>query len=271
MDTDTQAGHRVEAEILTAGDVRLLVDGELATVVLDRPTRRNAMTPSSWAALAAVPDLLPAEVRVVLVRSEGPVFCAGIDLRMASPEGVPGEPSIAQIAKGSDTEIQVWIETLQQAHTWLADPRWITVAAVQGAAVGAGFQLALGADIRVVADDARFCMRESALGLVPDLTGTGTLHRLVGYGRALDLCTTARWVDAAEADRLGLVNQLVPVAELPAAALEMCRSVLANSTDAVRSIKELLLGAAGRDFAEQNRMERVLQVPLLRAMGTAIG
>jgi enoyl-CoA hydratase/carnithine racemase len=149
----------------------------------------------------------------------------------------------------------------------LTDPRWITVAAVQGAAVGAGFQLALAADLRVIADDARFCMRETALGLVPDLTGTGTLHRLVGYGRALDLCATARWVEAAEAAQLGLAARVVPSDQLLTAAGELCAALLANSAAAVRSVKELLLGAAERDFAAQNRAERVKQVPLLRAMG----
>jgi enoyl-CoA hydratase/carnithine racemase len=271
MDTDTKAGLVVDAAVLAAGDVRLHVDGELATVVLDRPSRRNAMTPSSWAALAAVPELLPEQVRVVLVRGEGPVFCAGIDLRMATADGVPGEPSIAGIARGSDTDIEAWVENLQRAHTWLADPRWITVAAVQGAAVGAGFQLALAADLRVIADDARFCMREVALGLVPDLTGSATLLRLVGYGRALDLCATARWVDAAEAAQLGLATRVVPADRLLPAAAELCGTLLANSTAAVRSVKELLIGAAVRDFAAQNHAERVTQVPLLRAMGAAIG
>jgi enoyl-CoA hydratase/carnithine racemase len=267
METVTQAGERIESELLDAGDVRLHVDGPLATVVLDRPSRRNAMTPSSWAALAAVPELLPEQVRVVLVRGTGPVFCAGIDLRLATPDGIAGEVSIAEVAQRDDAAIESWIENLQRAHTWLTDPRWITVAAVQGAAVGAGFQLALAADLRVIADDARFCMRETALGLVPDLTGTGTLHRLVGYGRALDLCATARWVEAAEAAQLGLAARVVPSDQLLTAAGELCAALLANSAAAVRSVKELLLGAAERDFAAQNRAERVKQVPLLRAMG----
>jgi enoyl-CoA hydratase/carnithine racemase len=271
METVTQTGSRVESEILAAGNVRLHVDDALATVVLDLPGRRNAMTPSRWAALAAVPELLPPEVRVVLVRGEGPVFCAGIDLRMVSGEGAPEAGSILDLARGTDEQIASWIEVQQRAHTWLADPRWITVAAVQGAAVGAGFQLALAADLRVIAEDARFCMREAALGLVPDLTGTGTLHRLVGYGRALDLCATARWVDAREAAELGLAVRVVPNDELQASATELCNTLLANSPAAVRSVKQLLLGAGERDLAAQSRAERLTQVPLLRALAGAPG
>jgi enoyl-CoA hydratase/carnithine racemase len=271
METVTQTGSRVSAELLAAGDVRLHVDDALATVVLDLPGRRNAMTPSRWAALAAVPDLLPPEVRVVLLRAEGPVFCAGIDLRMVSGEGVPGAGSILELARGSDAEIAGWIEVQQRAHTWMSDPRWITVAAVQGAAVGAGFQLALAADLRVIADDARFCMRETALGLVPDLTGTGALHRLVGYSRALDLCATARWMDAREAAEMGLAVRVVPAEELLPAATDLCNALLANSPAAVRSVKQLLLGAGERDHVAQNRAERETQVPLLRALGAPAG
>lgn len=270
MDLITDSGKAIDSDVLAAGDVRLHVDGALATVVLDRAARRNAMTPSSWAALAAVPELLPDEVRVVLIRGEGPVFCAGLDLRMATLEGVPGEKSLAQVTTGTDAEIDSWIAGLQEAHSWLFDPRWITVAAVQGSAVGAGFQLALAADIRVIATDARFCMREPALGLVPDLIGTATLHRCVGYAHALELCASARWVDAQEAMRIGLATRLVEPAELASAAAQMCAGLLGNSAPAVRGVKDLMLGAAGRDMAEQAAAERVAQVPLLRAMAAGI-
>ena len=79
---------------------------------------------------------------------------------------------------------------------------------MQGAAVGAGFQLALACDLRVCSTDARFSMRETSLGLVPDLTGTHPLVRAVGYARALEICVTGRWVDAAEALSLGLATSV---------------------------------------------------------------
>jgi enoyl-CoA hydratase/carnithine racemase len=264
-----QAGE-VRNDVLAAGHVRLFVEGPLATVVLDLPERRNAMTPSRWAALAAVPDLLPADVVVVLVRGEGATFCAGLDLRLAGPDGVPGEQSIPDVAALGEQGIQDWIEVQQRAHTWLADPRWISVAAIQGAAVGAGFQLALAADVRVVATDARFCMKEVALGLVPDVTGTATLYRAVGYSRALELSASARWIDAAEAMSMGLAVRVVEPDSLATAAAEVCAGFTANPPAAVRAVKQLMLGAAGRSQAEQVAAERAAQVPLLQALAARI-
>jgi len=269
MSAEAEAGE-VRNDVLDAGHVRLFVEGPLATVVLNLPERRNAMTPSRWAALAKVPDLLPDDVAVVLVRGEGATFCAGLDLRLATVEGVPGEGSIKEVAALSDQGIQDWIEVQQRAHTWLSDPRWISVAAVQGAAVGAGFQLALAADIRVIATDARFCMKEAALGLVPDVTGTATLYRAVGYPRALELCASARWIDADEAMALGLALRMVAPEDLAKAAAEVCASFTGNAVGAVRGVKQLMLGAAGRSQADQCAAERATQVPLLRAMAGLI-
>lgn len=265
--TTTQAT-RITADVLDAGNVLLEVTGALATVTLNRPDRRNAMTPSLWAALNAVPGLLPSDVRVVIVRGNGTVFCAGIDLRMIG-EGVPGETSLRDVVSRDDAGIKDWIADLQRSLHWLADPRWVTIAAVQGGAVGGGFQLALAADMRVLAADARLCMKETALGLVPDLTGTQTLLRAVGYPKALELCATARWVDAAEADKLGLANAVVGVDELDAAALALAEQVLACSAPAVRGVKELLIEAWLREPAEAHRAERTTQVALLRSVGGA--
>jgi enoyl-CoA hydratase/carnithine racemase len=261
----------VKSEVLTTGGIRLEVDGALATVVLDRADRRNAMTPSMWLALGAVPSLLPDGVRVVVVRGEGVTFCAGLDLRLASTEGVPGEGSLASILDGKDAagiaeQIGIW----QQGFLWMRDPRWITIAAVQGAAVGGGFQLALSPDLLVAADDAKFCMKENALGLIPDLTGTKSLSDRVGYSRALEICATSRWVDAAEAGRLGIAQYVVPVAELESATAALVASLLATVPAPGVAVKELLLGADRRDVAAQARAERETQVPLIRAMTARI-
>ena len=106
------------------------------------------------------------------------------------------------------------IATWQEGFTWLRVPTFVSIAAVRGAAVGAGFQLALACDLRVLADDARFCMQEPLLGLVPDLTGTKPLVDLVGYSRALEICATTRWVAADEAREIGLATAVVPGDEL---------------------------------------------------------
>jgi enoyl-CoA hydratase/carnithine racemase len=142
----------------------------------------------------------------------------------------------------------------------------VSIAAVQGSAVGAGFQLALACDIRIAADDARFAMREPALGLVPDLGGTAALVDAVGFARAVEICATARWVDAAEAERIGLVQAVVPPTELAAAVDTLAEAVLANPPGAVRATRALLATAASRDRPEQRAAERSAQGDRLRAL-----
>ena len=178
--------------------------GLVATITLDRPEVRNAQTPAMWRALAAIGEQLPDDVRVVVVRGDGPSFSAGLDRGMLDPQGADGE-TVAGAAHGRDEEIAETIDAFQRGFTWLRDPRFVSVAAVQGHAIGAGFQLALACDLRVRRRRRAFCMKESALGLVPDLTGTKPLVDSVGYARALEICATARMVGAAEAvrDRAG--------------------------------------------------------------------
>jgi enoyl-CoA hydratase/carnithine racemase len=156
------------------------------------------------------------------------------------------------------------IEVYQRGFTFLRDPRFISIAAVHGHAVGAGFQLALSCDLRVVADDALFCMKESALGLVPDLTGTKPLVESVGYARALEICATARMVGAAEAVDIGLALTAVPAEELDATVADLVAALTAALPGAVSETKALLLGAAQRDLDEQRRLERVAQVRRFR-------
>ncbi len=142
--------------------------GAVATVTLDRPQRRNAMTPSMWWGLASIGASLPPDVRVVIVRGEGPSFCAGLDRRLLMGEGVPGEDPFPDF---TDPAFEEWIASVQEGFTWLRRPDFVTIAAVRGHAIGGGFQLALSCDIRIIADDAKLCMKEPALGLVPDLSG----------------------------------------------------------------------------------------------------
>ena len=119
------------------------------------------------------------------------------------------------------------IAGFQAAFTWLRRPSLVTIAAVQGHAIGAGFQLALNCDMRVLADDARFSMAEVTLGLVPDLGGTKRLTELVGYARALEICVTGRRLAADEAERIGLATVVVPAAELDGAVADLAAAVLA--------------------------------------------
>nr|WP_205807668.1 enoyl-CoA hydratase/isomerase family protein [Micromonospora sp. HNM0581] len=236
-------------------------DGPVATVTLCRPDVLNAQTPATWRAMSDFSRELPGDVRVVVVRGEGRAFSAGLDLSVAAASG-PG--SFAALATLPEQQCADKIADYQAGFTWLHRPDIISIAAVQGHAIGAGFQLALACDLRVLAEDAKFSMAEVTLGLVPDLAGTRRLVELVGYSRALEICATGRRLDAAEADRIGLATLVVPGAELDDAVRDLTAGLLAHHRDAVIEIKALLAGAAGRTHAAQQRAEREAQTRRLR-------
>jgi enoyl-CoA hydratase/carnithine racemase len=231
------------------------------TITLDRPARRNAMTPAMWHGLAAIGRALPPAVRVVVVRGAGPSFSAGIDLRLFSPEGVPGEDPLMN---PSSPGFEEWIASCQQGYSWLHSPDIVSVAAVQGHAIGGGFQLALACDLRILADDAQLSMKEPQLGLVPDLTGTKPLVDIAGLPRSLELCLTGRTVGAAEAARLRLAELVVPGAELDGAVSDLVAALLTVEPAVARATKELLSQAPGHDAAAQAAAERRIQAELQR-------
>ena len=225
---------------------------------------RNAQTPATWRALAAVGEAVRShQPRVVVLRAEGPSFSAGLDRAMFTT-GLPGEPSLVEVAAAGD--VDATIAEFQAAFTWWREVDAITVAAVQGHAVGAGFQLALACDLRLVADDASFRMAETSLGLVPDLAGTGPLVDLVGYPRALEICVTGRPVGAEEAVRLGLAEAMVPGDALPGTTDALVEALTTAPAGAVVATKHLLGGAVGGSRDDRLAGERAAQTSRLRAL-----
>jgi enoyl-CoA hydratase/carnithine racemase len=213
-----------------------------------------------------VADTLPGTVRVVVLRGEGTSFSAGLDRAMFSADGVAGAPGVLALARGPADQATGQIAAWQRAFDWTSRPALVSVAAVHGHAIGAGFQFALGADIRIVADDTQFTMAEPTLGLVPDLGGTKRLVDLVGYSRAAEICLTGRRVGAAEALAIGLASKVVPLADLDAAVEQTVAALLAVNRDAAAETKALLLAAAGRTQPEQEAAERDAQYRRLRAL-----
>lgn len=265
--------------------LRLDIDGAVATITLSRPERRNAMTPSMWRGLAGIGASLPADVRVVLVRGDGPSFSAGIDLRLLSSPGgsddgggpsgedgaSDGVPADDRLADPTGDGFDGWLADCQAGYLWLRDPSIVSVAVVQGHAIGAGFQLALACDLRVLADDATLCMKEPALGLVPDLTGTKPLVDIVGLPRAIEICLTARTVTAVEAAELRLAEIVVPVAELDDCVRDLVAALLATDPAAARATKDLLARAPGHSLHQQAAAERFAQIRLQRARRGPLG
>jgi enoyl-CoA hydratase/carnithine racemase len=250
-------------ELRSAG-LRFSVEGATAQIVLCAPERRNSQTPAMWRALAALGRAMPEEVRVVILRGEGPSFSAGLDRSMLNTD-VEVE-TVRDLLGSTDIAAARTIGEYQQGFLFLRDPNFISIAAVQGHAVGAGFQLALACDIRIVADNAIFCMKEPALGLVPDLTGLRPLVRQVGYARALEVCVRSRNIDAQEAGMLGLAHSVVPVDDLASEVDAFVTSVLRSDTEAVRETKRLLQSAEVFDLEHQRVLESAAQVRRLHAV-----
>jgi enoyl-CoA hydratase/carnithine racemase len=240
------------------GWVRTARDGAVLTVTLDRPDRLNAQTPATWAALAAVGAALDDGVRVVVVRGEGRSFSAGLDRSLFSTD--PGTAGgLGELGRLPAEETQERIRRYQGGFRWLRSPGVVSIAAVQGHAIGAGAQLALACDLRVLTEDADLRLPEATLGLVPDLTGTSTLTELVGYSRAMEICLTGRPVPAAEALALGLANAVVPADALDGAVGALVAAITAAPVGASRETAALVRSAVRNDPETQDAAERAAQ------------
>lgn len=234
--------------------VTVTVDGGVADVRLNRPDKINALDPAMFSAIVEAGEALKhdAGVRAVVLSGEGRGFCAGLDFAsfqaMAGGDGMgDGGGSIA------DTGGRMTHLGQQAAWVWTEVPVPV-IAAVHGACLGGGLQVALGADLRIVAPDAKLSVLEIRWGLTPDMTATITLPRLVGIDVAKELTWTGRTVDGEEAVRIGLATRLA--ADPRTAALALAAELAAKSPDAIRAGKRLFDPAAERSLADQLAVER---------------
>jgi enoyl-CoA hydratase/carnithine racemase len=249
--------------------VRIERDDNILRVTLTNPDARNAQTPATWRRLASIPDLLDDSVRAVVLSAEGKSFSAGLDRRMLTPDGVPGEESLLTLSSRPTAELDDFIQQAQAAFVWWRTVPQVTVALVQGHAIGAGFQLALACDFMIVGDDAQLAMRETSLGLVPDLGGTQPLADRVGYSRAFEICARGRIVGADEAVRLGIAIDQVPVGEWDAYVADFLAPIIAALPGAVSGLKSLLNGAAADP--DQPARERRAQIERLIELRALLG
>ncbi|MER6988100.1 enoyl-CoA hydratase/isomerase family protein [Saccharopolyspora hirsuta] len=262
----------VDADLLDRGGVGLTIRGRRATITLNRPDKLNAQTPHTWQALREIGRCLGAEVRVVVLRGAGRAFSAGLDRRLFTAAEVDGAPGLVSLAQRPTEQADAEIAGFQQGFSWLREPDRVTIASVRGHAIGAGFQLALACDLRVVAAGASFRMAETGLGLVPDLGGTLPLVRTVGYARAVEICLTGREILADEALRLGLVNAVVEPDRLDAATDELAEVVARPPLGAVRETLALLVQAdEAVDPEQQLAAERAAQLRRIAEMAARPG
>jgi enoyl-CoA hydratase/carnithine racemase len=220
--------------------IRYGVHDGVATIELARPDKRNAINAQMFGELGDAAERAAADpgIRAVLVKAQGSVFCAGIDVTL-----------LGQLSGTRGARFRSFVRTAQRPYQLLAQMDKPSVAAIQGHAMGAGFQLALACDLRVAAEDARFAMLEVRFGLVPDLGGSHRLARQIGPARAKELIWTGRTVDADEAERIGLVNRVVAAGALEKEADTLVRDVVASPPIPV-SLTKALIGRAGETSLE---------------------
>jgi enoyl-CoA hydratase/carnithine racemase len=222
----------------------------VAALTLNRPEKRNALSAEVFAALGeAVAVLARPGIRAAVVAGEGPVFCAGIDVSALAGSGIA--PDMQAVAR------------LQQPFLDLERSPVPTVCAIQGAALGAGLELALACDLRICAEDAVFALPEIEFGIVCDLGGIHRAVRDLGPARARDLVLTGRRIDAAQALQTGLVSRVVPPGEVLAAAHQLATELAEKSPRAIAADRRLLDEALLLDAEGSLRRAREEQLALM--------
>ena len=227
--------------------IRYQRDGDIGTLTLARPGKRNAQNPQMWEELARLgAGLLPDQtLRCLVVTGEGPAFSAGIDL-------VEGMAGLADFAGRPDDEHTLAAgRAAAGTFSWIPGLGCASVAAVRGHAYGAGLQLALACDFRIFAEGTKVGLTETRYGLLPDMGATVRLPRIVGEARARELILLGDVIDAEQALRIGLANQVVPGADLDTAAAGLAGRLAAQPPIAVRGARRAI-DAAWHHGAEES-------------------
>jgi enoyl-CoA hydratase/carnithine racemase len=242
--------------------VSIAIDAGVADVRLNRPDKMNAVDGAMFSGLVEAGESLKTNpsVRAVVLSGEGRGFCAGLDFDSFKAMDGGGFGSGLGDAPRREQE-RITNAGQQAAYVWTELPVPV-IAAIHGPALGAGFQIALAADIRFIAPDAKMSVLEIRWGLVPDMTGTQMLPRLVGLDVAKELAFTGRMVSGEEAVELGLATHLAD--DPRAAAVDLAKEIAAKSPHAIRGVKKLINMAGQVSLAEGFKTEE-------RAMGSLIG
>lgn len=206
--------------------VELRIDGQVADISLHQEKKLNALSAQLLEDLDAAIEAVAAnlDVRAVLVRGEGRAFAAGAD--------------ISAMAKMRALEAQRYAARAQGIFTKLEHLPQVTLALVQGYALGGGNELAMACDLRLAAEGTKFGQPEVMLGILPSFGGTQRLARIVGEGRALNLILTGAQIDAAEAYRIGLVNEVVPADQLDRRGTELAEKLAKIAPHALAVAKQ---------------------------------
>lgn len=226
--------------------LRLEADGAVATLTIDRPEKRNALNAQVRRELLEALDALEADddVRILVITGTGEkAFIAGAD--------------IGEFAERTPIEQRAAMEGRRVFEAIAAFPRPV-IASINGYALGGGCELALACDLRIAARSARLGQPEVNLGILPGGGGTQRLPRLVGMGRAMRLILTGELIGAEEAERIGLVDEVVEDAQLRPRTRDLARSIARHSPVALKLIKEAVRASAEMPLAAGLALEREL-------------
>lgn len=232
-----------------SGTVRLMRAGATATLLLDHPARRNAMTRAMWRALPVLIAEAASDDTVALLRLEGAGghFCGGADIsEFAETYATPNRTA----------EASAEIATAIEALAGFPKP---AVAVIRGACVGGGVALALACDLRIATTDARFAVTPAKLGLIYSQADTTRLLRAVGSARAKDLLFTARLIEAEEAQRIGLVEDVVPPEALEDLLAARLAPVAAGAGLALQAIKVMVAAIEAGAPADDPRLRALFE------------
>jgi methylglutaconyl-CoA hydratase len=217
--------------------LKLEISGDLATITLNRPEKRNALSPEMLSDITqALAQVESSAARILIVTGAGKSFCAGIDLDALQASATLSPEESLEDARGFARFFR---------RFW-SFPK-PTIAAVNGAAIAGGFGIATLCDFTVSIPEAKFGYTEVRIGFIPAVVSV-FLTRQIGEKHARDLLLTGRIIDAAEAHRLGLVTQIVPAAELMAAAQTLAALLLTSSPTSHRRTKKLLCDMAAPEL-----------------------
>ncbi|HEU4319055.1 MAG TPA: enoyl-CoA hydratase-related protein [Acidimicrobiia bacterium] len=224
--------------------IKTSTDGGVTRVTLADPETRNAITGEDM-----IDELLDAldeaeenpDVVVAIIDAEGPAFSSGGNVKdMAAREGI--------FSGGPADQVEKYRDTIQQLTRFLATTDLVTIASVNGPAVGAGFDLVLGCDLRFGSRNAKFAHTFIEMGIIPGDGGAWLLPRVVGWQRATELALTARFITSAEAESYGILLEVVPEDRLDARVMEVARTIASKPRPAVVMAKRLLRQARSMDL-----------------------
>ena len=223
--------------------LKVEIRDQIGIITMSRPQALNALNTEVINSLQQALKSLPRfpDIRVLIITGEGKAFVAGADIKELS--GMDPAQAFNFSSKGQQT-----LERLEKLP-------YPVIAAINGYALGGGCELALACDIRIASENARFGMPETSLGLMPGFAGTQRLSMIVGYGNAVYLMTTAKTINADEALRMGLVQEITEPENLLKVSMEIAKKITSQGKYAVRAVKEMALRSYYNDFKNSTELE----------------